>query len=422
MAGLKGPSTNRTGPMSEKNCIIIGASHAGAQAATSLVQDGWDGGIILIGDEPVAPYQRPPLSKAFLDGSMSEEHLLIRPAESYTEHGIDIRLSTRVTKIDRSAKTVTTDKGDTLPYAKLILCTGADVRHIPVPGADLPGIHYLRTMADVEAIKADVAKAKTAAIVGGGYIGLEAAASLTKFGLNVTVIEAMDRCLQRVTAPEVSAFYTRIHTEEGVTILCNTKVSGFVGEDRVSGVDIGGTQVAADMVIVGIGVIPNVDLARDAGLKVENGITVDDHAATSDPDIFAVGDCSFHPSHTYGRMMRLESVQNAADQAKIAAANICGKDKTYDAVPWFWSDQFDLGLKIAGVSDGYDRVIVRGLPDKARDFVVWYLKDGKLIAADCINRPKEFMVARQVLGGMKRADIDRLGDDSVDAKALMLPL
>lgn len=407
--------------MAEKNCIIIGASHAGAQAATSLVQEGWDGKIILIGDEDAAPYQRPPLSKAFLDGSMSEEHLLIRPAESYTEHGIDIRLGTRVTKLDRSAKTVTTDKGDTIPYDKIILCTGADVRRIPVPGADLKGIHYLRTMTDVEGIKAQLGTAKTAAIVGGGYIGLEAAASLTKLGLKVTVIEAMDRVLQRVTAPEVSAFYMRVHSEEGVTIRCNTAVKGFIGDDHVTAVDVDGEQVPADMVIVGIGVTPNTDIAEAAGLPVENGIVVDERARTVDPDIYAVGDCAHHPSHHYGRMMRLESVQNASDQAKIAAANICGKDKTYDAVPWFWSDQFDLGLKIAGVSQDYDEVIVRGDPAHTRSFVVWYLKAGKLIAADCINRPKEFMVARSVLGGMKKADISQLGDDSVDAKALMLP-
>ncbi len=408
--------------MSDKNCIIIGASHAGAQAATSLVQDGWDGGIVLIGDERVAPYQRPPLSKAFLDGRMDEEQLLIRPAESYTEHGIDIRLGTRVLRIDRAAKTVTTDQGDTLPYTKLILCTGADVRRIPIPGADLSGVHYLRTMEDVEAIKAAVGSAKTAAIVGGGYIGLEAAASLTKLGLKVTVLEAMDRVLQRVTAPEVSEFYTRIHSEEGVTVRCGTGVKGFVGDDQFAAVDLGGEQIKADMVIVGIGVIPNVGLAEDAALEVDNGITVDDHGQTSDPDIFAVGDCANHPSALYGRRLRLESVQNAADQAKIAAANIVGKDRVYDAVPWFWSDQFDLGLKIAGVSDGYDDVIVRGDPRATRSFVIWYLKAGKLIAADCINRPKEFMVARQVLGGMKTLNLPKLGDDSVDAKDLMQPL
>ena len=403
--------------MSEEHCVIIGGSHAAAQLAPSLRQGGWEGKISIISADPFPPYHRPPLSKTYLDGSSGLEQLQIRPVQFYEKHEIDLVLGSAVVSIDRDKKEVVLHDGGTIPYTKLALTTGAKVRKIDLPGSDLEGVHYLRDMADVNLIKHFVGTGKSAVIIGGGYIGLETAASLRKLGMDVTVLEAMPRVLQRVTAEEVSAFYTRIHNEEGVDIITDASVQAIHGDHHVESVSLAdGNTLKADLVIIGVGVLPETDLAEAAGLEINNGIVVDEYARTSDPDIVAAGDCSFHYNPIYDRHLRLESVQNATDQARVAANTLCGKLEPYRALPWFWSDQYDLKLQIAGLSQGYDRVVIRGHTDTGRSFAAFYFADGKLIAVDAINRPKEFMLSRRALGAQKSADPEKLADESIDIK------
>lgn len=391
--------------MSSQRTLIVGASHAGAQLAASLRQEGWIGEIILIGDESTLPYQRPPLSKACLAGTSKLDELAIRGAEFYTRQEIQL-LDATVEAIDRSAGYLSLRNGDTLPYDKLALCTGARPRRLPTPGADLPGVYYLRTAVDVEMIREAAIPGRRAVIVGGGYIGLETAASLRALGLEVTLLEATERVLERVTAPEVSAFFDRIHRSEGVDIRTGALVEALTGDNRVQEVVLaGGEVVRADLVIVGIGVEPNTELAAAAGLAVDNGVVIDDHARTSDPEIVAAGDCASHNMARYGRRIRLESVPSASEQAKVAAATISGKSKEIAALPWFWSDQYDLKLQIAGLNTGYDEVVLSGDPARDRDFTCFYLRAGVLIAADCINRPRDFMFSKRTI--TQQLPIDR---------------
>lgn len=403
-----------------KTCIVIGASHAAAQLALGLRQEGWEGKIIVIGDEPRIPYHRPPLSKALLAGEKTAEDIYIRPHDAYEKADIECKLNTRVESIDRERQQITLDNGELMDYDKLALTVGSRVRRVALPGVDLAGIYYLRTIADVERIKEHMGADKNAVIVGGGYIGLETAAVLRKAGMCVTLVETMERVLQRVTAPQISEFYHRIHTEEGVNILCNTSVTAFAGEGRVRGVVCtDGTTLAADLVIIGVGIVPNVELAAAAGLKVENGIVVDEFARTSDHDIVSAGDCTWHYNHLYERWIRLESVQNASDQARVAAMTLCGKEKAYDALPWFWSDQYDLKLQIAGLSQGYDEVITRGDKNSGRRLAAFYLQDDTIIAVDAINKPVEFMLGKRLIVNKVRVDKDRLADASIPIKALL---
>ncbi|RNL58270.1 NAD(P)/FAD-dependent oxidoreductase [Zhongshania marina] len=402
--------------MSE-HCIIIGASHAAAQLVSSLRQEGWEGKISLIGDEPNLPYHRPPLSKAFFVGEKTEDELLIRAADFYEKNKVDLLLGSRVTVIDRDAKKITLEDGAEISYTKLALTTGARVRKIPFTGSELAGVFYMRDLNDVKQTHKFTGPGKSAVIIGGGYIGLETAASLRKIGMKVTVIEAMSRVLQRVTAPEVSAFYTRVHTEEGVDIRTEAGVDAIVGEKHVEGVRLAdGSTVAADLVIIGVGVIPNIELAESAGLTIDNGIAVNEFATTNDPDIVAAGDCTNHYNPIYDRKLRLESVQNATDQAKIAAKSICGKPEAYNALPWFWSDQYDLKLQIAGLSQGFDEVIIRGDSEQGRSFAAFYFSEGRFIAVDAINRPKEFMMSKRALTAGQTADPLKLADESIEIK------
>ena len=402
--------------MSE-HCIIIGASHAAAQLVSSLRQEGWEGKISLIGDEPNLPYHRPPLSKAFFVGEKSEDELLIRAADFYEKNKVDLLLGSRVTKIDRDAKQITLEDGAEISYTKLALTTGARVRKIPFTGSELAGVFYMRDLNDVKQTHKFTAPGKSAVIIGGGYIGLETAASLRKIGMKVTVIEAMSRVLQRVTAPEVSAFYTRVHTEEGVDIRTEAGVDAIVGEKHVEGVRLAdGTTVPADLVIIGVGVIPNIELAEAADITIDNGIAVNEFATTNDPVIVAAGDCTNHYNPIYDRKLRLESVQNATDQAKIAAKSICGKPEAYNALPWFWSDQYDLKLQIAGLSQGFDQVIIRGDSEQGRSFAAFYFSEGRFIAVDAINRPKEFMMSKRALTSGQIADPLKLADESIEIK------
>ena len=402
----------------QRHCIIVGGSHAGAQAAASLRQEGWSGAITLISAEPILPYHRPPLSKAFLCGGKSDDELLIRPADFYAKQGIEVRLDTRVTRVDAASRTLSCDDGTQLAYSHLILATGADVRRLSVPGSELPGVCYLRGRDDVLAIRNHLKPGGRAVIVGGGYIGLETAASLRKQGMQVVVLEAQCRVLQRVTAAEVSDFYTRVHREEGVEVMLEAAIDHIAGDKTVEAVVLSdGRTLPADLVVVGIGVLPNVELARQMGLEVDNGIRVDEHARTALDDVYAVGDCSFHYNPIYATWLRLESVQNATDQARTAALAICGKAAPYKALPWFWSDQYDLKLQIAGLSTGYDQVVIRGDSRHGRSFSAFYLREGRLLAVDAVNRPKEFTFTKRFLAEGRSADAQRLADESVDFQA-----
>ncbi|QHE84152.1 NAD(P)/FAD-dependent oxidoreductase [Hydrogenophaga sp. BPS33] len=393
-------------------CVILGSSHAGAQLATSLRQEGWSGRIVMVGEEAHPPYHRPPLSKTFAKGETTLQQLFIRDPAVYAQHGIELRLGCGVLAIDRVRQQVALADGHTLPYDKLAICTGAAVRKMPVRGADLPGIHGLRAVDDVLAIRADIQAGQQAVVVGAGYIGLEAAAMLRGMGMQVTVLETASRVLARVTSPEVSAFYERVHAEQGVRVLTGVGVSHFEGGDRVTHVVMSdGTRHRAHLVIVGIGVTPRVELAQAAGLAVDDGIVVDAHARTTDPAIVAAGDCTRHVSELYGSV-RLESVPNANEQAKSAAAGLCGKDKPYHALPWFWSDQYGLKLQIAGLQRGYDQVVLRGDAAQSHSFAAFYLSGGRLIAADCVNRPQEFMVAKRLIQQRATPDPQALSDDT----------
>jgi 3-phenylpropionate/trans-cinnamate dioxygenase ferredoxin reductase subunit len=405
--------------MDKQHCVIIGGSHAASQLAASLRQEGWEGMVTLVSAEPLLPYQRPPLSKGYLAGNKSYEDLLIRPASFYEKERIDLLLGTRVESIDRDRRIVILHDGAEIPYTRLALATGARVRRIHVAGADLEGVLYLRELKDVDRIQQFVAPGKAAVIVGGGYIGLETAASLRQLGMHVTVLEAMPRILQRVTAPEVSEFFARIHKEEGVRLMTGVAVTGFYGSKSVERVVLAsGEELKADLVIVGIGVVVESDLAQHSGVVTDDGICVDEYARTSDPDIVAVGDCTRHFNALYGRQLRLESVQNAMDQAKVAAKTLCGKLEPYNALPWFWSDQYDVKLQIAGLSQGYDRVVIRGDWETGRSVAVFYFLGEKLLAVDAMNRPKEFMLTRRALTERRTVDPALLADDSMPLQAI----
>lgn len=396
--------------MDRERIIVIGASHAGVQLCTSLRQEGWSGEIVLIGDEASLPYQRPPLSKGFIAGDARLDALLIRDPDLYARQNISVREG-RAVVIDREAHVVTLADGDTLSYSKLALCLGARARTLSLPGADLAGVHALRNADDSLAIRAGLGNARHVVIIGAGYIGLETAASLRQIGLAVTVLESAERVLQRVTAPAVSAFYARVHREEGVDLRTGVAIAALVGDDRVRGVRLtDGEVIPADLVIVGIGVTPNVELAAAAGLSVDNGIVIDAQTRTSDADIVAAGDCASHPCPHYRRRLRLESVPNAAEHARVAAATLCGKIRSLTALPWFWSDQFDLKLQIAGLNTGHDTVVLRGDPAAGRAFTCFYLREGRLIAADCVNRPQDFLFSRQAIGQGLVVAPERLAD------------
>lgn len=396
--------------------VIIGAGHAAGQAAASLRQEKYTGPITIIGDEAHLPYQRPPLSKAYLSGSQEVDRVYLRAEKFYQEKEIDLKLSTRATAIDPDAKAVELEDGSKIDYDKLLISTGSRPRLLSIPGSDLGGIHYLRTIDDVDGIRADMHEGANLVIVGGGYIGLEVAAVGIEQGLNVHVLEMEDRILQRVTTPTMSKYYDELHRGRGVQIHTNTGVTGFSGDAKVQKVMCGDTEFAADMVIVGIGIVPNIELAEAAGIICDNGIVVDDHCQTSNPDIYAAGDCTNHPNALLDRRLRLESVPNAMDQARTSASNMLGGDKSYAAIPWFWSDQYELKLQMVGFSADGNREVMRG--DMASNqFAVFYLKDNTVVAADTVNSPKEFMLCKQLVG--KEADSAVLADSTSDLKSLL---
>ena len=403
----------------DQQIVIAGAGHAAGQLVATLRQKQYPGNIVLVGEEPWLPYQRPPLSKKFLAGELEAERLYVKPASFYADAGIDSRLSTRVESVDRSAQTIRTSDGETIPYSDLVIATGSRVRRLTVPGSDLAGIHYLRDIADVNAIREGLGGSRRLVIIGAGYIGLEVAAVARQLGHDVTVVEMADRVMSRVVSPELSAFYEALHRDAGVVLRLETGLEGFTGASgRVQGVlTSSGETIPADLVVVGVGILPNVELAADAGLAVDNGIVVDERCATEDPHVFAVGDCTAHPSRVYDARLRLESVQNALEQAKVVATNLCGGDLVYDQVPWFWSDQYDIKLQIVGLSSGYDQTVRRGDPAR-RSFSCVYLRDGRMIAIDAVNAPKDFMQAKALIGSGARPDPERLADMETPLKAL----
>jgi len=399
--------------------VIAGAGHAAGQVVASLRQKKFTGRIVLLGEESWLPYQRPPLSKKFLAGELSAERLYFKPKSFYDDPDIEIHLGTRITAIDCNNRSVTADDGNEFTYDKLVLALGSRPRPLPLPGADLAGIHYLRGIDDVLSIQSEIQEGRRLVIVGAGYIGLEVAAVTTQLGLEVTVVEMEDRVMSRVVSPQLSEFYQREHLAHGVTLKLSTGTSGFSGDGKLEYVLLdNGAKLPADLAIIGVGIVPNVELASAAGLATENGIVVDDHCQTSDPNIFAVGDCTLHPNKVLGRHLRLESVHNALEQAKTAASNICGEDASYAQVPWFWSDQYDLKLQIAGLSQGYDEVVLRGDP-QTRSFSCLYLRDGQLIAVDAVNRPKDFMQSKALIANHARIESQKLANMDIALKDMV---
>ncbi|CAN5137682.1 FAD-dependent oxidoreductase [soil metagenome] len=399
--------------------IILGAGHGGGAAAALLRQNGYEAPVILIGEEPHPPYQRPPLSKGWLKGEVDGDGLRLRPRDWYAEANIELRTSTRVVGLDRAAKRLILSTDETLAYDTLIIATGARARKLVLPGSDLDGFLELRTIEDAEAIKAYFKPGFRLAIIGGGYVGLEVAASARKLGAEVDVLEREDRLLARVAGPVLSSFFREVHEGHGVRFHFGVAVAGFDGLDgHVSGVRLAGrATVHCDAVLVGIGAIPNDDLAREAGLVCDNGVVVDGRACTSDPAIYAIGDMTHRPMPLYDRTLRLESVPNALEQARQAAAAICGLPEPKPETPWFWSDQYDLKLQIGGLPFDVDQVVLRGDP-AARKFALFHLSGGKVQAVEAVNSPPEFMIGRQWLASRREVDPVRLADVSIPIKTV----
>ncbi len=385
--------------------LIIGAGHAGGAVAANLRQHAPDLPITIIGDEPYLPYQRPPLSKAWLKSDAAFSVVGLRPQSYYEQRSINLRLETRVTAIDCGSRTITLASGEILPYGTLILATGARARRLGLAGEDLPGVHVLRTLVDADRIKAGLVAGQRLVVIGGGYIGLEVAASARLKGMDVIVIEREQRLLARVASPPISAFMQSFHERQGVVFRLETGVAGFdVREGRVTGVKLSDGQIAAaDMVLVGVGAVPNTELAEAAGIACNNGISVDLEARTSDANVFAIGDCTERPLPHYGCRARLESVASALEQARQAAAAICGTKAPAPEVPWFWSDQYDVKLQFAGLPIGATRFEVRGDVDQGK-FAVAHLDDsGRLYAVEAVNFPKEYMAGRAAIGNQHSA-------------------
>ncbi len=394
--------------------IVVGAGQAGVQAVASLRGEGYRGEVVLAGEEAYPPYQRPPLSKAYLAGKFDRERLFLKP-ESFFAESCELHVSLGVAAIDRRAKRVRFTNDTTLPYNKLLIATGARPRHIDYPGKRLAGVHYLRGIDDVDALRPLLVQGARLTVIGGGYIGLEVAAVAALQGVEVTVIEATDRVMSRTVSPIVSAVYENVHRGHGVRIRVGAKADGLEGEGSVAAVHAGGERIAADAVLIAVGVVPNSEPAQVAGLACDNGIVVDEFARTSDPDIFAAGDCTNFPYFAGGRV-RLESVQNAVDQAKAAAAGLAGKPQAYREVPWFWSDQYDLKLQIAGLARDGDTSVLRG-DEAARKFAVFHLREGKVVAVEAVNAAPEYIAGRRLIASGKQVNPERLADPKVPIKS-----
>mgnify|MGYP001825917653 CR=1 FL=1 len=402
------------------NCIlVIGGGQAGAQALISLRQNGYEGALHLIAEEPFLPYQRPPLSKAYLKGEMAKERLAFKPQDWYESHNITLHLGVRADKIDRENHILHLQDGTELTYDALIIATGARPRPLKLEGADLKGVQDLRGLDDIDQLRPALKRGTRLVIIGAGYIGLEAAAAARSLGAEVTVLEMAERVLARVTSPVISTFFTQLHERQGVSIRTKVRTDCLMGKaGHVSGVKLStGEELPADIVLVGIGVLPNQELAEAAGILCETGICVDEAGRTSDPDIFAAGDCTSRPLIHYDRRGRLESVHNAIEQGKCVAAALMEKPGPKLDVPWFWSDQYHIKLQIAGLSQGYENFIVRGDPTSER-FAVFYFKAGKLLGVDAINAPPEFLVTKKLIISGSALAPEELQDTSLSMKEI----
>jgi 3-phenylpropionate/trans-cinnamate dioxygenase ferredoxin reductase subunit len=396
--------------------LIIGGGQAGAQAIDTLRREGFRGRLVLIGDEPELPYQRPPLSKKYLSGEMAADRLPFRHRAFYDEHRVELKLGRRAVRLDPAARQVELADGEQLTYDRLLLCLGAESRQLTCPGAALAGVHYLRGLADVAPIQAGFKPQARVVIIGGGYIGLETAATCRKMSCEVTVLEMADRVMNRVAAPSVSQYFAQEHRAHGINLICDTRVVCLEGQGRVENVVCAdGTRHAADLVIVGVGAVATTELASAAGLACDNGIVVDEYCRTSDALIYAAGDCTNHPSPRFGRRVRLESVDNAFEQAKTASLNLLDRPVVHDRVPWFWSDQFDNKLLIVGLSQDYDRLVLRGDP-ASRSFSVCYLKGRELLAVEAVNHSKDYMAARKLIAERALFDVGKLADSELALK------
>jgi len=396
--------------------VIVGAGQAGAACAAKLRALGFDGAVTIIGEEPAPPYQRPPLSKGYLMGEMEEERLWLRSADFYADQGITLRLGQRAEALDTAARVVTVG-GEAISYDDLVLTTGSVPRRLPAAiGGDLAGVYTVRTLADVDAMRAEFVAGRRLVIVGGGYIGLEAAAVAAKLGLDVTVLEMAPRILQRVAAPETSDYFRALHGAHGVTVLESTGLERLLGEGRVTGVRLSdGRELAADFVIAGVGIVPGTALAEAGGIVLDNGIATDAMGRTSAPHVWAAGDCASFPWR--GGRLRLESVGNAIDQAEVVAENILGASVAYDAKPWFWSDQYDCKLQIAGLNTGYDRIVTRAGEGGAVSF--WYYRGDALLAVDAMNDSRAYMVGKRLIEMGKSPDAAVVADPATELKALL---
>ncbi|MFD8498943.1 NAD(P)/FAD-dependent oxidoreductase [Amycolatopsis sp. NPDC059657] len=394
--------------------LVAGAGQSGFQAAASLRDKGFGGRVVLIGDEPGVPYQRPPLSKQYLQGTAGVDALHLRPQDFFNDKDIEL-VDGRVAAINRAESTVTLEDGTSLAYDHLVLATGARNRPLPVPGADLEGVLGLRTRDDADSLRTALEQAKDVVVIGGGFIGLEFAAHA---GRPVTVVEAQDRLLARVATPEISAHFATLHEQAGATLILGHGVTALHGDGKVESVELtDGRRLPADLVVIGVGVLPETTLAEEAGLKVDNGIVVDEHLTTSDPKIFAVGDCANFPCVHAGQPTRLESVQNAVDQARWVAATITGAPAPYDSVPWFWTDQLGNKLQIAGIGTGADNLLVTGDKDAGK-FSILAFRDDVLIAVESVNRPSDHVSARRLLAATRPVTLDELRAAEFDLKAL----
>ncbi len=401
--------------------VIVGAGHAGAQCAIALRQAGYSGSITLVGDEPEPPYERPPLSKEYLAREKPFERLYLRPPQFWAEKNITLMLGAEISRVDAQAKLVETSDGETIAYGSLVWAAGGKARRLTCGGAELAGVHTVRTRADVDQLMRELdAGAKRVVVIGGGYIGLEAAAVLTKLGVRVTLLEALPRVLARVAGPELSAFYEKEHRAHGVDLRTGVVVDCLIGDQTITAARLkDGSLLPADAVIVGIGIVPSVGPLIAAGADGTNGVAVDALCRTSLPDVYAIGDCaSFACSFAGGQVMRVESVQNANDMAICVAKAMCNEEQPYRAFPWFWSNQYDLKLQTAGISAGYDRSLVRGDP-ATRNFSVLYLRDDQLIAVDAVNAVKDFVQARKLIEGRARIDSARAIDPGIPLKDLL---
>ena len=400
--------------------VVIGGGQAAIQCVASLRKEGYSGSITLVGEENHLPYQRPPLSKGFLSGATESDRLYLKKIEFFQENSIQLNLGVTADRIDRDNCIVHLSDDKSIGYDKLVLATGSRVRKLKFPGSDLEGINYLRGIDDAESLKEGLLKSKTLVIVGAGYIGLEVAAVATEFDTKITVVEMADRVMNRTVNPIISDYYQELHSKNGVDFILNESLEKVDGDKAVEQVICsGGSSIQADILVIGAGVIPNIELAEESGLNCDNGISVNEYGQTEDSKIFACGDCTNHPNEKLNRRLRLESVHNAMEQSKTVATSVMGNRTAYNQIPWFWSDQYDHKLQIVGLSGDHDEVLIRGNQEESK-FMLFYLKGEELIAVDAVNNPKEFLICRKLVENKVKISSDDILNQSKNLNDLII--